>query len=375
MRVAIVTETFLPKVDGIVTRLRNSVDQLCRLGDEVLVVCPEGGLREYKGAAVHGVPGLALPLYPEIKACFPGPSVGRALKGFKPDLIHVVNPVLLGLGGIAYARIRGIPLVASYHTHLPLYLRRYGLGVLEGPAWSFLRAAHNQARMNLVTSTAMRDELADRGIRALELWRRGVDTETYHPGLASREMRERLGQRDPASPLLLYVGRLSVEKDIERIKPILAALPGACLALVGDGPHRPALEGHFAGTATCFVGYLGGRELAEAYASADVFVFPSRSETLGLVLLEAMASGCPVVAARAGGIPDLVEEGVGGYLFDPEDEGGAVAAVRRLLADREAHASLRLKARKEAEKWDWASATRQLRGLYQSAIENPSLPR
>jgi glycosyltransferase involved in cell wall biosynthesis len=181
-------------------------------------------------------------------------------------------------------------------------------------------------------------------------------------------MRSHLSQGHPESPLLLYVGRLGAEKEIDRIKPVLAAIPNARLALVGDGPHRQALQQHFAGTPTHFVGYLTGVELASAFASADAFIFPSRTETLGLVLLEAMAAGCPVVAARSGGIPDIVTDGVNGYLFDPKDEEGAIAATQRLLAHQEERETLRHNARLEAERWGWAAATRQLQNYYASAI-------
>ena len=326
MRIALFTETFLPKVDGIVTRLRHTVDHLQRLGHQ-------------------------------------------ALELFKPDIIHVVNPAVLGLAGLYYAKTLNVPLVASYHTHLPEYLQHYGLGMLEGLLWELLKAGHNQAALNLCTSTAMMQALTDHGIERVDLWQRGVDTETFQPHLASTKMRSRLSQGHPDSPLLLYVGRLSAEKEIDRIKPVMAAIPGARLALVGDGPHRQALEQHFADTPTHFVGYLQGVELASAFASADAFVFPSRTETLGLVLLEAMAAGCPVVAARSGGIPDIVEDGVNGFLFDPADEYGAIAATQRLLANPAERETLRQNARSEAERWGWAAATRQLQSFYQQVIE------
>lgn len=368
MRIALFTETFLPKVDGIVTRLRHTVEQLQRLGDQVLVISPDGGLTEYKGAKIHGVSGFPLPLYPELKLALPRPSVGYAVERFKPDLIHVVNPAVLGLAGLFYSKTLNIPLLASYHTHLPEYLQHYGLGMLEGLMWELLKAGHNQARLNLCTSTAMRQALTEHGIERVSVWQRGVDTETFQPYLVSPEMRSRLSQGHPEEPLLLYVGRLSPEKEIDRIKPVLESIPGARLALVGDGPHRQALEQHFAGTATHFVGYLQGRDLASAFASSDAFVFPSRTETLGLVLLEAMAAGCPVVAARSGGIPDIVQDGVNGYLFDPLDERGAIAATHRLLANAEERETLRRNARREAERWSWEAATRQLRHYYQSVI-------
>lgn len=373
MRVALFTETFLPKVDGIVTRLRHTIEHLQRSGDRVLVFCPEGGLSEYQGAKIFGVKGAPLPWYPELTMAFPTPTIGKKLEQFRPDIIHAVNPAILGLGGIYYAKKLQIPLIASYHTHLPQYLQHYGLGMLEGLLWELLKSAHNQAQVNLCTSTAMVEELTNHGIERAALWQRGVDTEMFQPHLANLEMRSRLSQGHPDSPLLLYVGRLGAEKEIDRIKQILEAIPSARLALVGDGPHRLALEQHFAGTPTHFVGYLHGVELASAFASADAFIFPSRTETLGLVLLEAMAAGCPVVAARSGGIPDIVTDGVNGYLFDPTDERGAIAATQRLLAQPEERETLRQNARQEAEKWSWAAATRHLQSYYREIVASQQL--
>lgn len=364
MRIALFTETFLPKVDGIVTRLRHTIDHLQRTGDQVLIFAPDGGITEYKGAKVYGISGFPLPLYPELKLALPRPAIGHALEEFRPDIIHVVNPAVLGLSGLFYGKVMQIPIVASYHTHLPQYLQHYGLGMLEGLLWELLKMSHNQAQLNLCTSSAMMQELSNHGIERVALWQRGVDTETFHPDLASWQMRARLTQNYPESPLLLYVGRLSAEKEIERIKPVLDAIPSARLALVGDGPYRLALEKHFAGTATYFVGYLAGRELASAFASADAFIFPSRTETLGLVLLEAMASGCPVVASRSGGITDIVTDGVNGYLFDPSDATGAIAATQRLLEQQEEREIIRQNARREAERWGWAAGTNQLRHYY-----------
>lgn len=368
MRIALFTETFLPKVDGIVTRLKHTVEHLQRLGDQVLVVSPDGGLREYKGAKIHGVAGMPFPLYPELKLALPRPSIGEALDNFRPDLIHIVNPAVLGLAGLYYSKTMNIPLMASYHTHLPKYLEHYGLGVLEGLMWELLKAVHNQARINLVTSTAMQEELSSHGIERVQVWQRGVDTDLFRPELASLEMRSRLSQGHPDAPLLLYIGRLSAEKQIDQIKPVLEAIPGARLALVGDGPYRAELEAHFADTPTHFVGYLGGEALASAYASADAFIFPSRTETLGLVLLEAMAAGCPVVAANSGGIPDIVTNGVNGFLFDPQDELGAVSATKNLLASQAERELMRQNARAEAEKWGWAAATRQLQQFYRRIL-------
>jgi glycosyltransferase involved in cell wall biosynthesis len=364
MRIALFTETFLPKVDGIVTRLKHTIEQLQQQGDEVLIFCPEGGLAAYCGAKIYGLSAFPLPLYPELKIALPRPEIGQELARFKPDIIHVVNPAVLGLAGILYAKLHQVPLVASYHTHLPKYLEHYGLGLLEGLLWELLKGAHNQAELNLCTSNAMVQELRTHGIDRVDLWQRGVDTVTFDPAKATAEMRHYLSQGEPTDRLLLYVGRLGAEKEIEQIKPILAAVPGTRLAIVGDGPHRAHLESYFAGTSTHFVGYLGGEKLSAAYASADAFIFPSRTETLGLVLLEAMAAGCPVVAARSGGIPDIVTDGQNGYLFDPQNSEGSIDATQKLFADPDFYLQLRQNARTEAERWNWTAATQQLRDYY-----------
>ena len=204
-------------------------------------------------------------------------------------------------------------------------------------------------------------ELSEKGIQHTALWQRGVDTEAFRPELRNDQMRHRLlGNFSDEGALLIYVGRLSAEKQIERIKPVLNARPDTRLALVGDGPYRAQLEKIFENTATTFVGYLSGEELASAYASGDAFLFPSSTETLGLVLLEAMAAGCPVIGANKGGIPDIITDEVNGCLFDP-DEGGdgsqsLINATQRLLKNDLEHQAMHKAAGEEAELWGWHGA-------------------
>ena len=374
MKIAFFTETFLPKVDGIVTRLTKTIEFLVKNGDEVIVFCPEGSPEDFKGAKIIGVAAMPLPLYPELKLGLPGPAVSEELENFKPDLIHVVNPAVLGLGGIWLAKTNNIPLIASYHTHLPKYLEHYGMGMLEPLLWELLKAAHNQALLNLCTSTAMVNELENKGIKRTALWQRGVDTESFKPEYRSQEMRKKLlGKFQDTGSLLIYVGRLSAEKQIERIKPVLDKIPEASLALVGDGPYRSQLEKIFENTKTNFIGYLAGEELASAYASGDIFLFPSSTETLGLVLLEAMAAGCPVIGANKGGIPDIINDGINGCLYDPEQqdngEKSLIAATKKILKDTETKKKMRIAAREEAEKWDWNRATLQLKDFYSTTLK------
>lgn len=370
MRIVMVTETFLPKIDGIVTMICSTVECLRARGDEVLLFAPGGGPEEIDGARVIGLPSVPFPFYPELRIAPPRASMRREIEAFRPDVIHLFEPSLLGIGGIYYAQVMHVPLVISYHTNLPAYLRYYRLGFLQGSTWKLMRIRHGRADLNLCTSTPMMQELAEHNIDRLALWERAVDAGRFHPSRRSAEMRSTLSQGEPDKPLLLFVGRLCAEKNIGHLHAVLQAIPDLRLAIVGDGPMRQELEKQFRDTPTYFAGYLRGQALASAFASSDLFVMPSETETLGLVLLEAMASGCAVVACRAGGIPDAVEDGVTGFLYEP-GERDLVETVRRVLADAPGRASVQTRARAEVERHGWQAATELLRRQYQQAIDDP----
>ena len=368
MRIALFSEVFLPKIDGITNRLSHTIRCLREDGHEVLVFAPQGSAAEHAGARVVRVPGLPFPPYPGLRITAPDPRIARELWRFGPDVVHAVGPVMLGAFGIAAARALRLPVVASYHTDLPRYLPGYGLAWLEPAIWPLIRRIHGGAHLNLTPSRFTRRELLQHGVEPVEIWQGGVDTELFHPRRRSLEMRVRLSGGVPDGPLLLYVGRLSPEKRLDTLVPVLDALPEARLALVGDGPARPALEKLYAGRRVHFSGFLRGEELAAAFASADVFLMPSTTETLGFVVLEAMASGCPVVAARAGGIPDLVDHGENGHLYAPGDIGDAIGAIRALLERPALRRFLAQQARKRAEASSWLRETRRLVLEYRKAI-------
>jgi glycosyltransferase involved in cell wall biosynthesis len=370
LKIAIVTESFLPKVDGIVTMLTKTVECLRQSGDEVMIFAPSGGPAEIFGAEVVSMPSVAFPLYPELRLALPRTSMRQKIESFRPDLLHVFEPVLLGVGGIYYSAELRLPLVISYHTNLPAYLSYYKLGLIEKLTWKLMRIRHQRANLNLCTSKAMIEDLANHGIEDLALWERAVDTVSFRPGTGTPEMRSRLSGGHPDAPLVLYVGRLSAEKEVVRLKELFAAVPGMRLAIVGDGPMRAELERNLEGTATVFTGYLQGAELESAYGSADLFVLPSQTETLGLVLLEAMAAGCPVVACRAGGVPDAVEDGVTGLLFDPDKPESFAAKVKEALSAKGRLEAIRANARRDAEGHSWAHATEDLKLLYSRAIRD-----
>jgi glycosyltransferase involved in cell wall biosynthesis len=370
MRIAVFTETAPPRVNGVVRRLDQTIRLLSDAGDDVIVFAPSGGTDTWHGAEVVGAPCFPLPMYPEIAVGMPRPALRSRLAKFAPDVVHVVNPAVLGAGGVVYARSLRIPLVASFHTHLPRYLHHYGFGIFEPWAWDILRSLHNQATLNLCISNPVAGELRSRGLERVHVgWRGGVDTELFQPKRSSAAMRARLSNGHPDAPLMIAVGRLGAEKGLDLFGPILSQLPGARIAFVGDGPHRQALEHQFAGQPVHFAGYLVGEELATAIASADVLVFPSQTDTLGLVLLEAMAAGTPVVAAHSGGVTDIVEDGSNGFLFAPGDAIAAAGAVRRVIRDGVGRELMRVAARRTTEMWTWAAAADDLRAWYRRVIE------
>jgi glycosyltransferase involved in cell wall biosynthesis len=361
MRIAVFSETFLPGTDGVVTRLCATLNQLAKADHEILLFAPEGAPPRYGSARIVGVPSFRFSLYPEKRFARPFPRVGRILQEFQPDLIHAVNPGFLGLAAIYHARRLKVPLIASYHTHIPTYARYYRLNWLEPMLWWLFRAIHNRAAINLCPSEATMAELRMRGFRNLALWNRGVDLSLFSPSKRSPEMRRRLlgGSRKDAK-ILLYVGRLAPEKGIERLRPCLESFPNVHLAIVGDGPHRTALERVFAGTQTTFTGYLFGEELATAYASADGFIFPSTTETLGLVLYEAMASGLPVMAAESPATREVLEHGRAGWLFNPHDPRSIAEALADLFDNQSRRSEVRARAQQIVSQLDWSGPTQQL---------------
>jgi glycosyltransferase involved in cell wall biosynthesis len=340
------------------------------MGDEMLVIAPKygEGPGSYLGVPIHRVSSIPFPPYPQIKLAPINPGVGAALRRFGPDLIHAVNPFVLGQGASFYCRRLNVPLVASYHTNVAAYADFYRLGLFDRITRWYTRTLHNKAAINLCTSEATLRYLSEEGIRRLHLWPQGVDTTRFHPDRASKDLRVRLTNGHPADRLLIYVGRLSREKNIGKLRAVLREVPGVRLALVGDGPARRDLEKEYAGTRTVFTGVLQGDELATAFASADAFVFPSTTETLGMAMIEALASGLPVLAAKTGATGEVVSDGETGLLYDPDCDASLVAAVRKLASDAGLRARMGRAARADAERRDWGSSTRTLRGYYERAL-------
>lgn len=373
MRVAVFTETFLPKMDGIVRVVCLLVDHLQSRGIEVLIVAPklgDGSVREYHGMRVVTVSGVTFPLYPELKIAPPGYFTFREVEAFKPDIAHFIHPIVIGVPGMMMGKYLGIPLLTSFHLDLARMAAHFNLGFMTPVTDYLTKLVFNQADYSLAPSKQIQREMLNLGIKNVGLWGRGVDAERFNPRFKDAAMRDKLSQGHPDAPLMLYVGRLSHEKQVDKLRAILDEIPGTRLAIVGDGPARADLEQHFAGTNAHFVGYLYGEDLSKAYASADVFTFPSALETFGLVVTEAMAAGLPVVATRVGGIPDVVDEGRTGYTFNVGDTAGLVNGVRQIIANPERLAQMGRDARAFAETQTWEVMMDEVIEHYERLISN-----
>ncbi|MCY0898426.1 MAG: glycosyltransferase family 1 protein [Firmicutes bacterium] len=368
MRIVFVTETWWPSTDGVVTRLTATLRELKKMGHELMVIAPRGGDPVFEGIPVRDVPNISVGfIYGGKPWGMPLPRIGTYIRQFDPDIVHAVNPFVIGWGGVLSAVSQGRPLVASYHTNIARYAEFYHLGFTKPAIWACLRALHNRADLNLATSEAVRQEMIQQGIRNVRVWARGVDLDLYHPSKRSEDWRRRLTDGHPERLIALSVGRLALEKGLERLTALFAANPQLHLAFVGDGPYRKDLEQKFRGTPTTFLGTLHGEELAAAYASADLFVFPSTTDTLGLVLLEAMASGLPIVAAESQPTHELTDQSGAGLLFRADQPETIGQRVKELMHSQRRE-ELARRARREAERWGWRVPTAQLVRWYHELL-------
>eukprot|EP00210_Caulerpa_lentillifera_P001547 g1485.t1 len=379
-RIAILVEPSpFTYVSGYKNRFCNTIKYLVEAGCEVLVVTTGRGVtffgadtsamrdapENYYGAEVIGSYSLGFPFYPNLPLTLGlSPRIYNKLAGFKPDIIHCSTPGFLCFSAWLYSKLLNVPLAFSYHTHVPKYAPKYKLSFLVPLLWTLIRLLHTAAHITLLTSTLMLNEFDQEKAapkESMQVWKKGVDTDQFNPKFKTDSMRLRLTDGNPTDPVMVYVGRLGTEKNLKFLKGILTRSPKLRLAFVGDGPAREELIQYFAGTKTTFLGMLHGDELSSAYASADVFVMPSETETLGFVVMEAMASQIPVVAVEAGGIPDIISTGnQGGFLYKPGDVDQATNLVNDLIQNEKFRREMGIAAKKQVERWDWRAATRYL---------------
>lgn len=365
LRFCVVTETYPPEVNGVAHTLARLVEGLSALGHRVRVVRPRQAKERDSPPGETLVPGITLPLYRDLQLGLPARRILRALWAQeRPDAIYIATEGPLGLSALKEARSRGIPALSGFHTNFHTYSRHYRLGSLAAPVLRYLRWFHNRASCTLAPTPDTVRQLREQGFRDVQLLGRGVNTELFTP--AKRDAALRAEWRlDDAAPGVLYVGRLAAEKNLalatRAFRAIQTANPRARFILVGDGPQRRALQrrnGDF-----IFCGMHIGEALARRYASADLLLFPSMTETFGNVVPEAMASGLAVLAYDYAAPRMHIRHGVNGLVVPFGDEAAYLAAAAAAVHSPQQLAAQGSAARATALTLDWPSIVSRFAAL------------
>lgn len=374
VRVAVVTESFLPHMNGVTGSVLRVLEHLEHRGHEAFVVAPGAGRRHPLAVPGRTVRSIPMPRYPAVRvAAPPVASVARVLRAFRPDVVHLASPFLLGWQGLLAAEGLGLPSVAVYQTDVIAYTERYGVPHATALTAAHVRRLHRRATLTLAPADAARRQLHNLGVDRVAIWGRGVDGIRFAPHRRDEAWRGRVVPETADGDVVVgYVGRLAPEKQIEDLAA-LSSLPGIRLVIVGDGPSRTSLENLLPDAV--FLGHLQGDALATAMASFDVFVHPGESETFGQTIQEAQASGVPVVATGRGGPLDLVRSSVDGWLYRPGDADDLRSRVADLAGDAAKRRAFGAAARDAVAGRTWESLGDALIGHYERAAELHAIDR
>jgi phosphatidylinositol alpha 1,6-mannosyltransferase len=367
LRVAIVTESFLPQINGVTNSVVRVLETLKAREHEALVIAPTAPTSRHLGFPVHQSPNLPLL---QFAVGVPSPSISRELDEFKPDVVHVAAPFLLGAQALGWAKRNGVPSVAIYQTDVAGYLERYNLSFAKPVMERLTASIHSLATLNLAPTKLSASYLSALGIPRVGVWGRGVDLDLFNPqnkDLAeAKALRARLGDK----PTVGFVGRLAQEKQVHRMAELFGL--DCNFLIVGDGPERARLESEL-GHRAIFVGAKTGLGLSAHYAAMDIFVHFGTEETFGQTIQEAMASGIAVVAPNRGGTATLVKDNQTGFLVDPFLPGAYEAAAVKLF-DPQLREGFGLSARSEVQGRSWEANNAKLLGYYDLARALASTP-
>lgn len=374
LRVAYFAGTMRVGHDGVTRVLYRLIDHLHdRKIDHVFfapIVPPPGGCT----TRFCKVPSMTFPLYRDYRVSMPGMKhFERTLNDFKPDILHINSPCPLGTAAVKYGRRHNVPVVATYHTHFASYAKYYNVPALEGISWKYFRNLYNGCQRVFVPSQPILEELLRHGLENLEFLPHGVDTEAFNPRFRSTAWRASIGAE--GRQVLLFAGRLVWEKDLQTLADAYTILKrrrdDVLFVLAGDGPIRTELERRMPDAE--FLGQQAGSDLATAYASSDLFIFPSTTETFGNVTIEAMASALPPVCAREGGASGLIDHGRNGVLARPRDPEDLVSCILDLLDHPEKREGMRLEALASAQHQRWDHIFDRLLESYEEIIQKFSM--
>ena len=368
MRVAVVTESFLPNINGVTNSVLRVLEHLAASGDQALVIAPasENMPTEYAGHPVKAVPVIPTQnfLPTGMPMGLPQKRIQHLLDGFSPDVIHLASPFALGSYANKMAKKLDIPTVSIYQTDLGGFAKQYGFGIAQSSLQKILYKIHSQTDRTLAPSTSACLDLHLAGVPEVYLWRRGVNTELFNPSKRSASLRDTWKNGDQSKIIVGFVGRLAQEKRVSDLKA-LQSNPNIQLVIVGDGPHRHKLEQQLPGA--LFLGFKSGEELAQIYASFDLFIHPGPNETFCQAVQEALASGIPSIVPRTGGPADLVAHGRTGYVIDIFDAAQLNQTVN-LHHERTDRKQMRIAARDSVSMRTWNRINNELKAHYQDVI-------
>jgi glycosyltransferase involved in cell wall biosynthesis len=372
MRVAYFTESLPPRTDGVSHTISHLIKILEAHNIGFLFFSPFKPDSSIPWSnRVYKVVSMPFPLYRDYRVGLPMfENLRKELDSFKPDLIHIISPTLLGNFGLKYANKQNIAVVSSYHTDFVSYFRYYGVCRLEAIGWRILRQFYNQCLITYAPTSGVAEKLRTKGITNIELWPRGIDLKKFSPSFRSIELRRSIGAEN--IPILLFVGRLVKEKDLD---DLVIANNLLCqwenrfkLVFVGDGPMKKELMAKL--PEAYFTGYQYGETLSKWYASADIFVFPSTTEAFGNVIQEAFASGIPAVGVKKGGVADLILPNQNGMLAKPNLAYDFAKKIHILLNNKILRTKLGTKAKSIIAQNSWEAINQRLLNSYKNVLIN-----
>lgn len=373
MRIAIFTDTFTPQVNGVAKTFQRYTEYLEKNSIPFKIFVPETSKDDdLFSNQIHRFTSLPFFLYPECRIALPNlVHIKKQLQEFKPDIIHIATPFNIGWAGSYYGKKLNIPVVGSYHTHFDQYLKYYDLQFLSKWLWKYMRWFHRPFLKTFTPSEETKQQVIQHGIQNVHIWSRGVDCEKFHPNIDKNEVREKYKIKEKY--VLSYVGRLAPEKDLDILVNISKSLPEHISKqirwlVIGEGPMKSELENQAPDNMT-FTGYQKGNSLSKLYASSDLFIFPSTTETFGNVVLEALACGTPAIGANAGGVKEIIKHNKTGFLCKPRGTDDFVTNITNLLQDPVKLKDMSYEARKEALSRSWNAIFEDLLFHYEEVID------
>lgn len=380
LRIAVVTETWPPEVNGVAVTLAKLVQGLCRRNHDVQLVRPKQVKNEVpqhnEGFEEVLMRGMPIPRYPELKLGLP--SKKNLIKAWtlrRPDVVHIATEGPLGWSALQAAKVLKLPVTSDFRTNFHSYSQHYGVGWLRKPIVAYLRKFHNATSCTMVPTHALNNELAQHGFLNLKVVARGVDTTLFNPSRRNPDLRAQW-QADDSTVVLISVGRLAPEKNLGQVMACYEALKSAGarirLVLVGDGPLRESLAQRC--PEAIFAGMLTHDALAEYYASADLFLFPSQTETFGNVTVEALASGLPVLAFDCAAATDWVKQGINGWLVPESQPEAYVTTALRVATTPGLLTEVAQTTRAQVSQLDWNQISEQVEEVFNKAIQSAHAP-